>query len=309
MYRDTEVDLDLGRSQLFVDPARAGRVLPLTGLGSADLAVLVAGTVEGHVSAGWIESLTERTGGNPFIAKEVLRLLAARGGASDRALASLPPSVITSSCSASPGYAVRDGGPRDRRADRRPLHARNASLAALLGRAEVARRAGDPEAARADLMTVVEGARRRTDPALLGRAARGRARLGPTSGHLQPEGGELLEDAADGLGDDEADLRALVLSALATELWDPRPGPDGGRPGPQPGGIGPGRAGRHSDNAGSLSGGRLHDRLDARCRRRAVGLARRMGEVARGPRGTLNCTPPPTSSRPPRCWSWGTRVA
>jgi tetratricopeptide (TPR) repeat protein len=346
-YRDTEVHLDPERSALFVDLTRAGRDLRLAGLSPDELAQLVAGTTGGDTDRQWVETLAERTAGNPFFAKEVLRLLAARGGATDRSLASVPPSVVDvvvqrlarlpqsvtevlelaavtgerftagevsgggrppedvldaldTAARAGLLAPVADGfafthaliqeaiyenlGPGRRaqlhraaglaaeeagrpaevlarhfvaaatlgekdRAVRYGIAAGEAALShlahedatawfervltlcgpgtdnrggleALLGRAEVAHRSGDPDAARADLVTVVDAARRRAEPALLARAALGLCRLGGESGQLQPELIELLEDAVDALGDDEPDLRALALSALASELWE-----------------------------------------------------------------------------------------
>ncbi len=91
---------------------------------------------------------------------------------------------------------------------------------ALLGRAEVHRRTGDTEAAHRDLDAVVIAARAAGDATLLARAALGVQRLGHTSGQVHAEPVELLQDAIRALGDDEPDLRALVLSALAAELWE-----------------------------------------------------------------------------------------
>ena len=92
---------------------------------------------------------------------------------------------------------------------------------ALLGRAEASRRSGERRSARRDFDAVVASARAYEDPVDLALAALGVQRLGFQSGWSHREPIELLEEAARGLqGDEHLELRALVLSALARELWD-----------------------------------------------------------------------------------------
>jgi class 3 adenylate cyclase/tetratricopeptide (TPR) repeat protein len=93
-------------------------------------------------------------------------------------------------------------------------------LRARLGRAEARRRAGEIAEARADLDHVAAASRTNAKPREFARAALGIHRLGYHSGQLHEEAIELLEDAARALAEDNLELRAPVLSALAIELWN-----------------------------------------------------------------------------------------
>jgi tetratricopeptide (TPR) repeat protein len=344
-YRDNEVASDTARSALFASLARGGLALRLGGLDADELAVLVADAVGREVSREWLETLVARTAGNPFFANEVVRFLAATGGAAGTSLASVPPSVVevvnrrvarlpdgvkeVLDVAAAVGEqfgidvlvpggddmdpildaldAASRAGLLQRTEDgfcfthavvrealyerlgsarRARLHQRlgvtlegmgaptevlarhflaavplgeadravgyavaagetalarlahedalawfsraigltkgrddEMAMRSLLGQAEAHRRAGDTAAARADLDAVVAACRRTPNAVMLARAAVGVHRLGSASGQLHDEAVELLEDARRELGDDESELRALVLSALATELW------------------------------------------------------------------------------------------
>ena len=57
---------------------RHGRTLRLEGLATSDLAALVKGALQEDAPPTWLERLRERTGGNPFFAREVARLAAAQ---------------------------------------------------------------------------------------------------------------------------------------------------------------------------------------------------------------------------------------
>jgi predicted ATPase len=72
-----EVQTNTARTALFVALTRAGLMLRLEGMPARDVEALVAATVGHDVDHDWSAALADRTGGNPFFATEVLRLLAA----------------------------------------------------------------------------------------------------------------------------------------------------------------------------------------------------------------------------------------
>lgn len=92
-------------------------------------------------------------------------------------------------------------------------------LTLLLCRAEALRRAGDSPAARADYQQAVEFARRVKQPTELARAALGVHALGVESGASRAACVDVLDEALDGLADEDSALKARVLAALARELF------------------------------------------------------------------------------------------
>ncbi len=92
-------------------------------------------------------------------------------------------------------------------------------LTLLLCRAEALRCAGDIPAARVDLRDAVELGRRLALPLQLGQAALGLQAVGVESGGSRAAGVDLLEEALDGLSDEDSVVQARVLAALARELF------------------------------------------------------------------------------------------
>jgi predicted ATPase len=92
-------------------------------------------------------------------------------------------------------------------------------LELLLCRAGALRCSGEMAAAREDYRQAVVLARRLPQPTELGRAALGVHALGVESGTSRAECVELLEEALDGLSDEDSGLKARVLACLARELF------------------------------------------------------------------------------------------
>ncbi|MGE3664874.1 MAG: AAA family ATPase [Pseudonocardia sp.] len=92
-YRGSEV-LDAARRDLFSAVAAAARRVELGGLRRDDVGIVVQAMTGASASSGWTDSVYERTGGNPFFVKEVVRLAMAQSGdRSDLPLDAVPPSV------------------------------------------------------------------------------------------------------------------------------------------------------------------------------------------------------------------------
>ncbi len=92
-------------------------------------------------------------------------------------------------------------------------------LTLLLSRAEALRRAGDGSAARADYRQAMQWGRRLEQPSELAEAALGLQALGVESGGLRADVVDMLEEALDGLSDEDSAVKAQVLAALARELF------------------------------------------------------------------------------------------
>src|SRR6266545_74482 len=78
-YRDPELGPHDPVAELVADLARAALRLPLTGLASADVGVLVEDATSAATHPATVEALHRRSGGNPLFAAELARLLATQG--------------------------------------------------------------------------------------------------------------------------------------------------------------------------------------------------------------------------------------
>lgn len=92
-YRGSEV-LDAARRDLFSAVAGVARRVDLGGLRRDDIGAVVRAMTGGAASSDWTDTVYQRTGGNPFFVKEVVRLaLAQSAGRGDLPLDAVPPSV------------------------------------------------------------------------------------------------------------------------------------------------------------------------------------------------------------------------
>lgn len=93
-YRHADVAADPRLGELFSSIGRSGVDLRLEGMPAADLVTIVGRTIGSSAEPAVLEAVAARSGGNPYFAEELARLVRLQGDAGTSVPSALPPTVV-----------------------------------------------------------------------------------------------------------------------------------------------------------------------------------------------------------------------